>query len=347
MIRFEPCQMDFNELNMLQYCYSVQDPDINQQAIVFSYNVMKKIEKYLKNDIVAIEMFYYNNTFYVNEIAPRVHNSGHHTIHAYSVSQFELAARLLMNYPIFSPDLLYDYMMYNVIGPENLYGPYAYYDNFPTQNKYDMKSYFIDYHKKETRPFRKMGHMTFLFYNPNNHNPNNHNPIDKKSNQLQSVKIIAPREKPTIGIIMGSKSDMKIMQHARDLLEQFQQPHEFLVVSAHRTPQRLYEYAEKAHERGLKVIIAGAGGAAHLPGMVASLTCVPVIGVPIKTETLNGLDSLYSIVQMPPNVPVACMAINGAQNAALYALQILANTDIDLFLKLQIYKTKIANNALL
>lgn len=132
-----------------------------------------------------------------------------------------------------------------------------------------------------------------------------------------------------IGIIMGSRSDWDTMQHATAILEQLGIAHDVHVVSAHRTPDRLFEYAETATERGLEVIIAGAGGAAHLPGMVASKTRLPIIGVPVRSRALNGLDSLLSIAQMPGGVPVACMAIGkpGAINAALLAAAILAIRD--------------------
>lgn len=127
-----------------------------------------------------------------------------------------------------------------------------------------------------------------------------------------------------IGIIMGSDSDLKVMGEAAKVLEDFNIEYEITIVSAHRTPDRLYEYAKKAKDRGIKVIIAGAGGAAHLPGMVASMTTIPVIGVPIKTKALKGVDSLYSIVQMPAGIPVATVAINGGTNAGLLAVQILS-----------------------
>ncbi len=127
-----------------------------------------------------------------------------------------------------------------------------------------------------------------------------------------------------IGILGGSKSDFPILEKAGVLLSEFEIPYELLVVSAHRTPDRLFEYAENAPGRGIEVIIAGAGGAAHLPGMLAAKTHVPVIGVPIPTENLRGLDSLLSIVQMPKGIPVATVAIGGAENAALLAAQILA-----------------------
>lgn len=133
-----------------------------------------------------------------------------------------------------------------------------------------------------------------------------------------------------VGIIMGSKSDLEVMKESWILLEAFGIEYEKKVVSAHRTPDLLYTYAKTAKERGIDIIIAGAGGAAHLPGMVASLTELPVIGVPVKSKSLSGLDSILSIAQMPPGVPVATMAINGSKNAAILAAKILAlqNEDI-------------------
>lgn len=135
--------------------------------------------------------------------------------------------------------------------------------------------------------------------------------------------------KPLIGIIMGSQSDWEIMKVSHDILHSLQIPHEVKIVSAHRTPRRMFDYAETARGRGLKVIIAGAGGAAHLPGMVASLTSLPVLGVPVKTKALKGMDSLLSIVQMPGGVPVGTLAIGeaGAKNAAILAASILGTAD--------------------
>ncbi|MBI2416000.1 MAG: 5-(carboxyamino)imidazole ribonucleotide mutase [Candidatus Kerfeldbacteria bacterium] len=130
--------------------------------------------------------------------------------------------------------------------------------------------------------------------------------------------------KPMVGIIMGSQSDLPVLQPAADMLKQFGVPFEVQIVSAHRTPQWMFRYAKTALSRGLKVIIAGAGGAAHLPGMVAALTTLPVIGVPVKSAALDGVDALLSIVQMPQGVPVATVAINGAANAGILAAQILA-----------------------
>lgn len=144
--------------------------------------------------------------------------------------------------------------------------------------------------------------------------------------------------KPIVGIIMGSDSDLPVMQEALKVLEEFGVEHEVTIVSAHRTPERMYDYAKSAEERGIKVIIAGAGGSAHLPGMVASLTSLPVIGVPIKTKSMDGLDSLLSIVQMPPGIPVATVAINGAKNAGILAASIIGASDPEMLRKITGYK---------
>lgn len=146
---------------------------------------------------------------------------------------------------------------------------------------------------------------------------------------------------PLIGIIMGSTSDWETMRHAASILEELGVPHETKVVSAHRTPQRLYDYATGAADRGLKVIIAGAGGAAHLPGMAAAMTHLPVLGVPVESKTMKGLDSLYSIVQMPGGIPVGTLAIGkaGAKNAALLGAAILATSDAALTERLIAWRT--------
>ena len=145
---------------------------------------------------------------------------------------------------------------------------------------------------------------------------------------------------PLVGIIMGSVSDMETMADARDMLDELKIPFELKVVSAHRTPDEMYDYAERAQDRGLKVIIAGAGGAAHLPGMTAAKTLLPVIGVPVQSKALNGLDSLLSIAQMPRGVPVATVAIGNAANAALLAARILALSDPHLEQRLSRYVTR-------
>ncbi len=140
-----------------------------------------------------------------------------------------------------------------------------------------------------------------------------------------------------VGIIMGSDSDLPVMSNAAQMLDKLGVEYELTVVSAHRTPDRMFDYAKSAKERGLKVIIAGAGGAAHLPGMVAAMTVLPVIGVPVQTKALGGVDSLYSIVQMPPGIPVATVAINGALNAGLLAAKIVATSNEELSKKVADY----------
>jgi 5-(carboxyamino)imidazole ribonucleotide mutase len=149
-----------------------------------------------------------------------------------------------------------------------------------------------------------------------------------------------------VGIIMGSDSDLPVMKEAKEVLDSFGVPSEITIVSAHRTTKRMVEYAKGAKKRGLKVIIAGAGGAAHLPGMVASLTPLPVIGVPIKTKSLDGLDSLLSIAQMPPGVPVATVAINGAKNAGILACQIIGTRHPEIAGKVEKYKRDLESSVL-
>ncbi|MGC9505220.1 5-(carboxyamino)imidazole ribonucleotide mutase [Baaleninema sp.] len=149
-----------------------------------------------------------------------------------------------------------------------------------------------------------------------------------------------------VGIIMGSDSDLPTMKAALETCEEFDVPWEVAIVSAHRTPERMVNYAKTAHKRGIKVIIAGAGGAAHLPGMVASLTPLPVIGVPVATRHLGGLDSLYSIVQMPRGIPVATVAIGNAQNAGLLAVQILGAHEPDLLDRVQAYRNQLSETVL-
>lgn len=148
---------------------------------------------------------------------------------------------------------------------------------------------------------------------------------------------------PIVSIIMGSDSDLHVMKDAAEILEDLNVSYEITIVSAHRTPERMYDFAKGAADRGIKVIIAGAGGAAHLPGMVASITHLPVIGVPIKSKALNGIDSLYSIVQMPSGVPVATVSINGGTNAGILGAQILASSNEEVKNRLVNYKKNLSN----
>lgn len=154
------------------------------------------------------------------------------------------------------------------------------------------------------------------------------------------------QNKPLVGIIMGSDSDLPTMQEAAKILDEFQIPYEIRIVSAHRTPDLMAEYGKTAIDRGLKVIIAGAGGAAHLPGMTASYTALPVIGVPVQTKALSGQDSLLSIVQMPGGVPVATVAIGNAKNAGILAAQILGSSNIEIQKKVMEYKKRMAEDSI-
>src|SRR6056297_2525500 len=153
-------------------------------------------------------------------------------------------------------------------------------------------------------------------------------------------------KKPEVGLVMGSDSDWPTMKEAADILDEFEIPYEKKVVSAHRTPDMMADYGKSARDRGLKIIIAGAGGAAHLPGMLAAYTTLPVIGVPVKTSALGGVDSLYSIVQMPNGVPVATVAIGKAKNAGLLAIRILSTADGAIASKLDDYHKKMAEESL-
>ena len=154
---------------------------------------------------------------------------------------------------------------------------------------------------------------------------------------------VSPQVSPQVSIIMGSDSDLPTMQGAIAVCQQFDVPHEVAIISAHRTPERMVEFAKIAHTRGIKVIIAGAGGAAHLPGMVAALSPLPVIGVPVSTKQLSGVDSLYSIVQMPKGIPVATVAIGNADNAGLLAVQILASHNPELLDRVIAYRQSLAD----
>jgi 5-(carboxyamino)imidazole ribonucleotide mutase len=152
--------------------------------------------------------------------------------------------------------------------------------------------------------------------------------------------------KPIIAIVMGSDSDLSVMQDAAKVLDDFKIPYELTIVSAHRTPDRLFQYAKLLSQKGIKVVIAGAGGAAHAPGMIAALTSLPVIGVPVKAKALEGLDSLLSIVQMPPGIPVATVGINAAKNAGILAAQIIGASDKGIQKKVDEYKENLRDSVI-
>ncbi|KAI8926282.1 AIR carboxylase-domain-containing protein [Entophlyctis helioformis] len=271
--------------------------------------------------IYGVELFLLSDdSIYLNEIAPRPHNSGHYTIEACNTSQFE-------NHVPAS-------IMINIIGTGS--------DDAALEEtlKACHASLAIPgstihlYGKGGVRKARKMGHITLVGETmadviANTKQILQHIPgsgVTAESLASQSPDASEPlwaQPNPLVGVIMGSDSDLPTMRAAALILKGFGVPFELTIVSAHRTPDRMVHYAKTAHERGIKVIIAAAGGAAHLPGMVAAITPLPVVGVPVALKVLDGVDSLHSIVQMPRGVPVATVAINNSTNAALLAIRIL------------------------
>ncbi|CAI5740942.1 unnamed protein product [Hyaloperonospora brassicae] len=262
----------------------------------------------------------------LNEIAPRPHNSGHYTIEACETDQFEQHLRAVTGLPLGSCVMRVPAaLMVNVLGDASSSEDVSFSLLRNSLNIPGAAAHF--YGKAGVRPGRKLGHVTITAPNLEE--------LTKRATALspecaKSSGLLKLERKPLVGIVMGSDSDLPTMAAAADMLEKFGVPYELTIVSAHRTPLRMYEYAQSAASRGLKVIIAGAGGAAHLPGMIAALTPLPVVGVPVKTSTLNGKDSLLSIVQMPRGVPVATVAIGNSTNAGLLAVRILSAGDSSL-----------------
>lgn len=326
-------EMVFDERhNILDYMFSPSKlPHVIQEnAQKLGIDIIEKFEGI---GVFAIEMFVdKGNNLYVNEMAPRPHNSAHHTIHASQVSVYEALAQILIeNGNDENQNESHKAMcMKNILGED--YGLYKFVSNI---NEYiNITTHIVDYNKTVSKPQRKLGHITIVSTN-DNLSPTLLIDEVKEDFTIEIVKT------PLVGVIMGSTSDWPTMKQACDILDEFGIRYEKLVVSAHRTPERLVEYAQKAQQRCVGVIIAGAGGAAHLPGMIASLTHLPVIGVPVKTSTLSGVDSLHSIVQMPPGVPVATVAIGGAKNAGILAAQMLGLVDDRISQKIKDYKSKL------
>ncbi|KAI7890650.1 phosphoribosylaminoimidazole carboxylase [Mucor mucedo] len=288
--------------------------------------VAKKAQSIAENAIKAftgagifgVEMFVMENgEILLNEIAPRPHNSGHYTIEACDTSQYENHMRAILDMPLGSTAMKVPAsIMVNILGSDSdMQACYK-----PCQEALTVEGATIHlYGKKECRAGRKMGHITLV----------GESMMQVQRNLAPILQAIEPdiqrslNLRPLVGMIMGSDSDLPVMKVGALILKDFGIPFELSIVSAHRTPLRMVEYAKSAAERGLMAIIAGAGGAAHLPGMVAAMTPLPVIGVPVKGSSLDGVDSLYSIVQMPRGIPVATVAVNNSTNAALLAIRIL------------------------
>ncbi|KAH9936839.1 phosphoribosylaminoimidazole carboxylase [Epithele typhae] len=304
------------------------DPSIAARARTVAEIAVKTLQG---AGVFGVEMFLMaDETVYLNEIAPRPHNSGHYTIEACETSQYENHLRAILNLPLGSTALkVPSACMLNILGASS---------SLPDVTSFAQLALTVPgarvhlYGKAECRAGRKMGHITIVAPSDAElairlrplleHLP-------RSSLELSTFAPVSPQrgfshKRPLVGVIMGSDSDLPVMLPAADMLVRFGIPHELTIVSAHRTPDRLVEYARSASARGLRVIIAGAGGAAHLPGMVAAMTGLPVIGVPVKGSTLDGVDSLHSIVQMPRGIPVATVAINNGMNAGLLAVRILS-----------------------
>ncbi len=287
--------------------------------------------------IFGVEMFGLpGGEFLINEIAPRPHNAGHFSIEACATSQFEQHVRAVMGLPLGDPSMIVPAaVMINLLGDESG-------DTLPRYaDALQLSGAALHwYGKRESRPRRKMGHVTVTGSDLAS--------VLVKARTLIEIPDISIESGGSVqvGIIMGSDSDLPTMRQAAEILRELGIKYEMSIVSAHRTPDRMYEYARAASDRGLRVIIAGAGGAAHLPGMVAALTSLPVIGVPIRTETLNGLDALYSIVQMPRGVPVATVAIGNATNAGLLAARILGASDLIVRARLEAYRATMEQTVL-
>lgn len=301
--------------------------------------------------VYGVELFELDDgSILLNEIAPRVHNSGHFTIEACNTSQFEQHIRCIVGLPLGSPAMRVGAsVMINVLGTGATEADAGTTWDICQRALATPGASVHWYGKKGVALGRKVGHITLtgqwmpdviaaataLIDGPV--------PRDAASSSSPSW---STSRAPVVGIIMGSDSDLPCMQAAAQTLEDFGVPFELTVVSAHRTPKRLFDYATSARSRGLKVIIAAAGGAAHLPGMVAAMTPLPVIGVPVPLKHLDGVDSLYSIVQMPRGVPVATVAIGNSTNAGLLAVRMLGSFVGSIGDGMEKYQSKIEDEVL-
>jgi phosphoribosylaminoimidazole carboxylase len=293
--------------------------------------------------VFGVELFLLEDgSVLLNEVAPRPHNSGHYTIEACGMSQYEAHLRAILGWPMGDTDLKVGCsIMLNILGKgQGDAGMRA--AHTLMGRAYATPGASVHWYGKEgVAPQRKIGHVTIIGDDRATCRERLQR-IDSETYQLMesSTPDSSVFPTPEVGIIMGSDSDLPTMKAAAEIMDEFGVRCEITVVSAHRTPERMMEYAKTAHERGLKAIIAGAGGAAHLPEMVAAMTPLPVIGVPVipANAKLDGMDALLSIVQMPKGVPVATVAIGNAANAGLLAVRILASSDKKLLAKMMQYQ---------
>ncbi|CAI8503954.1 phosphoribosylaminoimidazole carboxylase ade2 [Hanseniaspora opuntiae] len=323
-----PVVETIHQQNICHTCYA--PARIGDKQIELAKEMaLKTVATFPGCGIFGVEMFLMKDgDVLINEIAPRPHNSGHYTIDACVISQFEAHLRAVMGLPI--PELGFisnetNAIMLNVLGDDNQPGK----ELELCQRALEINGGSVYLYGKESKPKRKLGHINIV--------------SDSMASCEDKLKYVEGTSKalekiPKVGVIMGSDSDLPVMKAACDMLAKFDIPYEVTIVSAHRTPQRMFDYATSARQRGLKAIIAGAGGAAHLPGMVAAMTSLPVIGVPVKGSVLDGVDSMHSILQMPRGVPVATVAINNSTNAGLLAVRMLGgehSAKMELFMQEQ------------
>ncbi|CAA0834662.1 phosphoribosylaminoimidazole carboxylase-putative / AIR carboxylase- putative [Striga hermonthica] len=317
-------------------CHIVKSPaNVSWKILKLATDVAYKAVSSLEGaGVFAVELFLTTDgQILLNEVAPRPHNSGHHTIESCFTSQFEQHLRAVVGLPLGDPSMKTPAaIMYNILGEEEGEPGFNIANQLIGRALRTPGAAVHWYDKPEMRKQRKMGHITLVGPSMGIVEARLKSMLNEDANEDQ------PAESPRVGIIMGSDSDLPVMKDAAKVLREFNVPTEVRIVSAHRTPEMMFSYALSARERGIQVIIAGAGGAAHLPGMVAALTPLPVIGVPVRASTLDGLDSLLSIVQMPRGVPVATVAINNATNAGLLAVRLLGISDIDLQARMAQYQ---------
>eukprot|EP00742_Colponemidia_sp_Colp-10_P003533 GILJ01003764.1.p1 GENE.GILJ01003764.1~~GILJ01003764.1.p1 ORF type:complete len:573 (-),score=79.28 GILJ01003764.1:183-1901(-) len=293
--------------------------------------------------VFGVEMFLLSNgDVLLNEIAPRPHNSGHYSIEGCATDQYEQHLRAILNMPLGDSSLIVGACgMMNILGLGD--GDSGLEATLKTVNTaLIMPGTRVHwYGKSGCKIGRKLGHITVSASDINELVVKMRMLEEQSGCEFATEQLQMFKARPQVGIVMGSDSDLPHMKEAAEMLDLFAIPYELSVVSAHRTPERMYEYAQHAHERGIKIIIAGAGGSAHLPGMIAALTPLPVIGVPVITRSLSGVDSLLSIVQMPRGIPVATVAINNSANAGLLAVRMLSIGDGRILQKVLDYSDKL------
>ncbi|QDZ23412.1 N5-carboxyaminoimidazole ribonucleotide synthase [Chloropicon primus] len=297
------------------------------------------VSKFEGAGVFGVELFLLQDgRVLLNEIAPRPHNSGHYTIEACVTSQYEQHVRAVLGWPLGDTSLTCGgSSMINILGEASGEEGAEIANNLIGRSLPVPGAYPHWYGKEGVKPGRKIGHITIT-------GTSLLDAVSKKDRILgrkPSSEVGGDQKKPPqVAVIMGSDSDLYVMKNAAQVLEDFGISTQVTIVSAHRTPERMFDFARNAHKRGIKAIIAGAGGAAHLPGMVASMTPLPVIGVPVipKGAALDGVDSLLSIVQMPKGIPVATVAIQNAANAGLLAARIIGASDPQVLEKMQAYQ---------